>query len=519
MISVYLNHERSTAKNIEISESLSRFSLKIEPQTHSWRFIETFLYELKNISPRDTFELTLEIDGHCKNISDCCRADFAIIEEHYNENQEDSSQIVVCLLIRKNIIEQELSIYSLHDFTRTFCELDLLEKISAISSKFNDRLHLKVFEMIEEFGSNTIIFSQHTNKSPLLSPLQKTDREKKISLFKENTTFIRLQYTFTPDDFNATVKNSTPQDLKDFFTKAKSLYSLACISNTTEITDDKKIRFKFNGYKTFTTPDSLPDEINENADIAYKIYDWAYAEGRCGDKLGLVRNILTLNTQKNHIDLTQSTWHTIQSNYEIYLKDNISQYLELKNKLLEFITDFNKRTLEITDSFTNSFQSSTIGFITFIVTVVAVNGLKDAGTEKIFSIEYLLISLLICAISTIWMLISRSDTKSRINYLSTQTKEAVATTYKNILSEHEINETIDPTISSIKSYTSDRIFKFTGLWITSTILFIALFAFGFKFTNTDKPIAEEQKTSKIIPANNDNLPKILVLKQTPPSNN
>jgi hypothetical protein len=296
-----------------------------------------------------------------------------------------------------------------------------------------------------------------------------------------------LPACFTPDDFDIQSNTQTPKEITDLLLAAKLTFSLAYIANVAEASHEELIRYKFNGYKTFTTENSKAENLGEDHNLAFKIYSWIYEDGKCSDKLGLARNILTLNTNENRLNLSNTTWLTIQSNYEIYLKDNIHQYLNLKSNLLEFISDFSKKSLELTDSFTSSFQSNTIAFISFIVTVVAINGIKDSGSEKIFSIEYLLISALICIISFIWLLITRSDTHNRIKYFSNQTNNSIQRIYKNIISEEELNQTIAPTITEIQIYANKRIFRFTALWAVTTLVFISLFCVGHLFTKPSLP--------------------------------
>ncbi|UQS90979.1 hypothetical protein M5C90_06095 [Pseudomonas chlororaphis subsp. piscium] len=264
------------------------------------------------------------------------------------------------------------------------------------------------------------------------------------------------------------------------------VYSLAYISNNTEVLNTGNIQFKFNGYKTFVTPGCRPEDLRDDKELAYKIYSWTYSEGHCSDKLGLVRNIFTLNTLNEGLNLSLSTWHTIQSNYEIYLKDNVGQYLELKGKLLELISDFSKRTLDATDGFISSFQSSAAAFITFIVSVVAINGLKDAGTETIFSTEYFMISVFISIASALWLVFSRRDTKDRIDYLTSQTKSSILENYKNILSPEELNASIDPAVQSVKTHTKKRIKKYTTLWLLSLAAFLIVFSVGLSITKNEE---------------------------------
>lgn len=483
-----MKRETFNYNQLELSENLAQLTFKATRKSHNEHFLNTIINKLSKISPRDTFELTTSIDGAEFTTTVCDENSINLLKDYYSENKDESDTIKLAISIAKKKVNNTVSIYSLSSFFDFFSPKSLLEKIETLSAVFDKEIIFEVFKPTDSFGSSTIYFRSH-KELPITNDINTNEKRLyRSSKISENSSFIHFNQRFLPSDFDAKNTLYANQNLIMFFSKAKLIYSLACISNTTEVLEEKFISFKINGYRAITTDKTLPEKLNISSDIAYKIYDWIYTDGQCSDKIGLVRNIITLDSTNNKINLSSSTWNTIQANYAIYLKENIGKYLDLKSKILEYITDFNKRALDATDAFTSSFQNNTIGFSTFIVTVVAINGLKDAGSEKIFSKEYLLIAGMICIISMLWMYISRSDTNNRITYLISHTKDSILKAYSNILSADEVNESIDPTIDNIKKHTSQRMRKYTSLWVISTVIFMLLFIIGFLWTlNSAKP--------------------------------
>ena len=473
--------------DIEVRDVMSSFSLTTSLRKHSWQDIENLTDQIKRISIRDTFELNIDLDGVDHTISAVGEEALNQLKEHYLEHSEEDETLSIELKINKQQDKNIISIYNLKEFTKYLTAQSTLKNIELLSYKIHGAREIifEVFEEVENFGSETIKFVKHDPDGKIISSKAVISRDKTLDLFKENTVLTGLPYLFIAEDFH-TVQGKHLHGLEDFFKRAKIVYSLACLSNSTEVNAAGEIRFRFNGYKSFLTKFLPPEKISENEKIAYKIYAWTFSDGHCADKLGLVRNILTLNNQKDRLNLTTSTWHTIQSNYEIYLKENIAQYLELKGKLLEFISDFSKRAFDATDTFIGSFQSSAAAFVTFIISVVAINGLKDSGADKIFSKEYFLISAFICIASTLWLLLSRTDTKDRIVHITSQTKKSIIDNYKNILSLDELNDGIDPAIESIKTHTNNRIKKYTWLWTSTILTFLLIFATGLIFSDSKK---------------------------------
>lgn len=484
-----------TVSEIDIRDVMSNFHLKMSVKDHSWKDIESLIYQLTNLPSRDKFELNIDLDGADHTLTAATEDEISGLRKHYEDYSSEDEGLEIYLKINKDQNENIISIYNLEKFRFFLTSNSILNSIDLLSQKLHKKQEIvfDVFDDIENFGSPTIKFIRHETSTSreIEHKILASSRKKTLALFKENTVLTGLPYNFVAEDFNIT-DNHFLYGFENFFKQAKTIYSLACLSNSTEVSPDEKIRFKFNGYKSFFTDFFEPEDIPEDGGIAYKIYAWTFSEGHCSDKLGLVRNIITLNNQENRLNLSQATWNTIQSNYEIYLKENIAQYLELKGKLLELISDFNKRAFDATDTFIGSFQSSATAFVTFIISVVAINGLKDSGADKIFSKEYFLISSFICIASIFWLAISRTDTKNRIIYITSQTKKSIIDNYKNILSINELNDSIEPEIESIKSHTNSRINKYTLLWALSILSFLIVFAVGYALSGT--PAQNSDKT-------------------------
>jgi hypothetical protein len=158
MLASDLNKEGQLAESITIEESISRFSAKIVNCRQIWEATEKIFYELQRVPTRDSFELTLEIDGVTKTISRYDNTEFIILKNHFIENQDESEHNSLELKISKNQLDKKISIYSLQAFSRNLKSRSALQNINAIASKFEDHLSFIVFEMIEPFGSSTIRF-------------------------------------------------------------------------------------------------------------------------------------------------------------------------------------------------------------------------------------------------------------------------------------------------------------------------------------------------------------------------
>ena len=68
-------------------------------------------------------------------------------------------------------------------------------------------------------------------------------------------------------------------------------------------------------------------DIKYNREIV-KIYNWIYEGGNTTDKAIIARNIISLHCKYSSIlNLDGKTFSSIQSNFNLYQKDNVDRYL------------------------------------------------------------------------------------------------------------------------------------------------------------------------------------------------
>ena len=67
-------------------------------------------------------------------------------------------------------------------------------------------------------------------------------------------------------------------------------------------------------------------------DEFYKIYRWIFQDSNEYDKIELTRHVISIHCKYSDIlNIDEKTFLSIKSNYNIYLKENVDKYIELKN--------------------------------------------------------------------------------------------------------------------------------------------------------------------------------------------
>ncbi len=459
--------------DVVIIETIDNVNIKIEKDDLDEQYILN-LYDLVNkISDRDSFEFSLEINGNSIRNATYVKKD---IKAHIIEHKEDEEHhYELELKITKTLQNSIISIYFL-DYFVSFCEdSNLFDFIGLISGKIDNYLQFEVFQEIEQFRTESILFNSYNNLNS--TNVHEVKRDNKLKLFKENSHIQNINIDLLPSDFFL-IKKSENSKLNDLFNKITSLLSLAFIVNTFNVKSGN-ISFKINGYKTIVENNLDIDALIKKNELLYKIFNWAYEGGNSSDKVGLVRNVLSLHIDSNgHIIFDDEVWDAIESNYKIYLNGNIQSYLEVKNKIGEFIVELSSKTYKMADEILDTFKNNILVLITFLLTVVLVNGFKNNGIDNIFSNTYLYIVFLLSVITSLWFMAIKKELLNRFDSSTSNIKKILILNYKKVIMEAEINDTIQPIIDDNKIYLKNQIKRYQNWWYGIITVFLLLFIIG-----------------------------------------
>lgn len=473
MLSEYLSLARVITQ-ADISETLDSVKLKVKLSDSMNDFVLKLFDELKTLSNRDRFELFFEVSGNHVKIADCSSGSLKRIKDHLAEFK-DEPEFEIELNIEKTKVDSVISVYFLEVFGRFLSSEKLLDLINTISSKVEHQLFLEVFSTIDRFGTSGIQFYQAASGVGNHTETIESPRLKKLELFGENATSANICIKLLPSDFYLTTQSEYPA-INDFFRKACSVLSVIFLSNSSELKSNDELKYKINGYRAVICDGVAPDELSEKCELLHKIYAWAYEGGNNSDKLGLVRNVISLHLDTDgKIKIDNDVWEAIQSNYQIYLKGNIQSYLEVKNKIGELIIESTSKTYAMADELLDSLKNNAFILLTFLLTVVVVNGLKDAGETNVFSNAYLAIVVLLSVISAIWLFMTRIEVMNRYDSASSTISVVLNLNYNKILMESEIDECVKPVIKRNREYLESQAARYTKWWLGMLLVFVVSF--------------------------------------------
>ena len=343
-------------------------------------------------------------------------------------------------------IEKRQNINVLHIYDYELFYQDLLTKqLKQFLEIWNVRMqsNIMVFVHSDEFvpwHTPTIYFQKSSENSEIIE--HNYDR----SLIYDRTN--RLVYSefayrnILPLDFELSSFDNISDPIAKLFAIAYFYYTLSSIFDFSSFADNH-IKYKINGFKTreFTVPINLVDlQINiPNVKILSEIYNWIYLEGNTYDKMVIARNIISINLiDGESINFTNSTFSAIQSNFRYYSKENVKNFITLRNEISKILLDQENKIASFVSDFASDFKKSILPSITFFISVIAIRAISHQEIFDGFSPNIMKISILLVVLSFINLLYSLFFELNRKLHYSQQQIKDIKERYSKLLTEEEI---------------------------------------------------------------------------------
>lgn len=385
----------------------------------------------------------------------------------YFSNLFDEDSLEVKIEIQKMIIDNRFTIYNYRLFTEDLLDNSLIDIMQIFSRILYGREYV-IFNVLDEnvyWNTKTIIFSHDLNSRfiPTIERCQRIESCKISSYFQSG-----IDLNILPDDFDIKADTQTNQ-YAEVFQKLKTILSISYISSVSSI-GNGKLKCTISGQRNLSYSYDL-DQVYSNG-ILYNIYDWIYTDGNPVDKAIIARNIISLHCKYSDLlDVDAKTLLSITENYSLYLKDNVSKYLEAKSKVSEFISDVGTKLGDNALELFNRFKNNVLAIFSFLLTVVLVNIVSENPLDNILTKEITALLELILFGSIIYFFVCLSETLYKYKKIK-YAYDSLRRNYEDIFSEDELKEIFDDNQVFIKYKKSviRNIVIFSVLWIVVIIV-------------------------------------------------
>lgn len=448
--------------------------------------IKRLMDGLANVSVRDSFTLTFSAATGETTFS-LSSKDQAKVDVFVNNLQTWNAAFskingTLKLRISKAPKKKTLSIYSLSTFTEYFIQGSPTEVLEKVSHLADTAYYLECVDIKEVTKSTLFVFGPKPESDSYPVNPESAHKVKHLELrSKSCTVYSNVKSTYIPTDFVFDKRLPVPR-LEELFSRLALAFCLLSIADISKIDAAGSFSFTVKGYTTEKLEVTSMAALESKCFKQYfDVYQWAYTDGNIIDKLGICRNLLTIHAENNDLLKIKDGWlDSVVSNHAIYLKDNLKQYVDVKNKLSDQIQRGSEKASDVAKSITTYLRTSIFSLSSFLLSAFLVRTLaKPTPTETAIitpSVYWLFILIIVMSVLVLGYALAETNAEM-IRYKKTY--RSFKSRYTDLLSKEDINFIFDSDrdFSRDIKYIRNTRRKAVMLWICSLAVMLCIVTF------------------------------------------
>lgn len=284
-------------------------------------------------------------------------------------------------------------------------------------------------------------------------------------------------YEVIPDDFIIEGIMRAGDCLKSLFGKMATVLSLVYVASSAAINDDT-VNVQISGQRTTSHELKLNGILEDEKWLS--IYSWIFTDGNPTDKALIAHNVISLHCKYEALlNLDATVFDAIKTNYNLYLRNNVNQYLDMKRDIAKFIQNIVAQVGDYAVAILGKFKANLIAIFGFLFTVVLT---KVGGTQKwddIFTRDTIYLIELFVGGSLVYLLICLFETQYKLKKTK-QGYSELKENYKDILSDTEIKDAFkaDKLLNDTEDSVRKGMIVWSAIWgvlLIVTIIIIEVF--------------------------------------------
>lgn len=396
--------------------------------------------------------------------------------EDYKLQLEQDDTVKIEIRIQKKFTDEIISVYSIEKFSEFLCGQEREENLQLFAMLFaGGRQHIcfQVVNCDRCIHTNSIAFVPDS-ESVTWDNVRSRDGD--IKNCNDSSVFLgRAQYPLVPQDFAIIEQmyDNRYDGIKVLFDKLRNILSYMYIANTSNIVGNKAVlQFDptINGYEY--TLEQL--SVNE---CVWEIYSWIHKDEGGIDRAGIVRNIINIycKTSDAIINIDENIYHSAVANYVIYQKKHTDQYIELKNKLSEFIVESAGQLQELAHDLVEGIRNNFVAVIVFLMTVLLTDSIDFSSfTQVKVSSNIVAVCGIFTVVSLLYMIVTVKVGNTKWGWLEKSYND-LKNNYNGVLDERDIQTAVnnDEAFESTKKVYKNVRRTISFIWVAFIICMAA----------------------------------------------
>lgn len=460
------------ADKIQNGESFTHYIYTVKftnPFELKYEHLEVFFNQIQQ---QDQWDLWVEIGGNTNHFRKE-KNNFEVFEEYIEHLKyiSDDDDCELRFEISKEFDENILSVYEFGLFQKYCDNLNLEELLSKLSDilQGNSWVKFNVVDSNIQFDTGTFFF----NSKPVSEP----SYEERLVIIQRTREFCNSGnlgiYSLLPNDFqvNQHIENSMVQ----IFNRLKFLLSFVNIFDISQLVGQNQVALTLKGYRQLhRLLDYKELYCDENVEI-FAIYQWIYDGGNLSDKIGIARNLISIHIQDSIgvIKLKEGSLNSIRSNFEIYLKQNLKEYVQLKSNISNQLMNIAQKSRDVSDTFVKNFRNALYLEFSFLGVGILFKIVRNDFSQTILTPENIIVMYILIFIAFVVLAWSYFEIFSEERALKKE-YELLKIRYSDLLVAEDISKILnnDKDFERYIKNMWNKVYRYVALWFVIIAILI-----------------------------------------------
>lgn len=337
--------------------------------------------------------------------------------------------------------------------------------------KSRDFIKFEVFDKIVNLHTHTIAICNKTT----IGSSGSFHRGNSLSKCAEASLFLdRNNIPLLPQDFE--ILNNVigvSDELVTMFNQLETIFSYIYVANSSYILNGKLV-FQFNPAMKSFEYDLDTIKVQK---VICRIYKWIYEVESAIERAGIARTVLdSWCKSRSQIEtMSENIFDSIRSNFVIYQRNVTEQYIEMKNKISEYIIETSKQVQEMTHDMTDGLKNNFLAVIMFLITIILTDSVDwDVFVSQGLSKDITYMSYIFVIASVFYLAATYIAMRRKWSYCEDAYKQ-IKESYRELLDDADLNRAFDEQVlNNMKKKIRNDIIFIGAIWLLFLLIVLIL---------------------------------------------
>ncbi len=436
--------------------------------------------ELSGMVRSEEITISVELVGHAETwINLHSRTLSSFVEElnGFSQPEDERESVVVAITISKTPEKtREIAVFRVAEFCKKIAEMKTIDLLISLTKYLREGPISFILHEID--GLNVCSDSICLTSTGVPGGTHADTRVSQVSAAApichfENSALVSL----LPSDFDFHGAN-VPAEIEPLmreFAKMREALLLCRLMDISRI-DLNTVQYRLGGYKAHTGSHTLQlKDFDDSLNWYGAVHDWVYEGATISDRISIARNYIGLHLQDgNALVLSSDPLPGIRSGWQMFQKQNIKQYLEVRGKALEQLTEIGNKAIKISETFISSFQKSTFSFLSFFASALLIKLLGKGDSGPLIGTGAAVITMAFVAGSILHLLLSWWEVDKEQKRLVTG-YQAMKRRFLDLLDPTDLDRVLgnDAEFQDADLHIQTKVRWYRGFWIV-LIIFVTV---------------------------------------------